>query len=471
MVVERRGAVNSSTALTKSHYHHPPMTPYRAATPDRLYVCPRCSAPDRAPLQGGEVTCSRCHSPHTLPDRTALPANPGALDMPPDDPARIQQLRAQDGRPRQVPATLLAVLGAPSILPGREQESVAIWQSLRTRSAQGDVTASEDLSMLTLLMVQSPVAKDSPDLADALSESAFDAAVLPRHKQEQLGVLLRAAVARGDRTGAQRYLSWMTPGAPDLETDSELRVSAAMLATLDRDGRRVLALLGPRKSAIPIDDSLDDLASVLRANAFELLGDRERAADTLRELQSSQDLARVSARYAALQLCAQAGQAYTASTTEESVKRVAANVNSTSFAGGGLGIVFAVLGLGCLGVGVAMTQSDSPFEAIISFATGALFTVGGTMGFVHARKKAKRAVWLRRNGLSLTARILGADKTGMEVGDTPVYSFVVEVAGPEGSYQASFSKLVPEHKVPVMLGTEVRVYADPDNLREIIVDE
>jgi hypothetical protein len=447
------------------------MTPYRAANPDRLYVCPRCNSPDRAPLQGGKVTCSRCHAPHTLPDRTALPANPGALDIPPDDPARIQQLREQDGRPRQLPATLLAVLGAPSILPGREQESLAIWQSLRSRSSQGDVAASEDMSMLTLLILQSRVTKDSPDLADALSESAFDAAVLPRHKQEQLGVLLRAAVARGDRAGAQRYLAWMIPRAPDLETDSELRVSAAMLATLDRDARRVLALIGPRKNAIPIDDSLDDLASVLRANAFELLGDRERAADTLRELQSSQDLVRVSARYPALQLCAQAGKAYTATTTEESVERVAASVNSTSFAGGGVGILFVVLGLVCLGVGVAYTQSDTPLEAIIPFVVGALFTVGGAMGFVHTRNKAKRAVWLRRNGLSLAARILGADKTGMEVGDTPVYSFVVEVAGPEGSYQASFSKLVPEHKVPAMLGTEVRVYADPDNLREIIVDE
>ena len=51
-----------------------------------------------------------------------------------------------------------------------------------------------------------PAMISQPQLCEALSESACDAAVLPRQKQEQLGRLVRAAWARGDRARAQQYL-------------------------------------------------------------------------------------------------------------------------------------------------------------------------------------------------------------------------------------------------------------------------
>jgi hypothetical protein len=446
------------------------MTPYRAENPERFYLCPGCSSPERASLRGGQVTCSRCRAPCTLPDRNGLPLHDVAPETLAEDPARIQQLRLQGGRPRQVSATLQAVLGGTSILPGREQESLTIWQSLRTRSSQGDVAASEDLSMLTLLIDQAQLATEGTDLGQALSESAFDAVVLPRHKQEQLGHLARRAIGRGDRAAAQRYLGWMIRGAPDLETDSELRVSTAALATLDRDGRRVLALIGPTRNVIPIAESLDPVASVLRANAHELLGDLETAAGTLRALADPRDLARVSARYPALQLCAQACQVYDSAVSQESAKRAAASANDTGF-GPVLGIVLGGIGLLCLGVGVFTAASDAPTEAIFPLALGVPLTLLGGLALRAARRKARRAAWLRVHGLSLPAHVTGADATGAATGETPVYRFTVEVAGPEGPYTAAFLKLIPEHEVAALIGRTVRVRAAPENLTEIIVEE
>ena len=97
---------------------------------------------ERAPLQGGQVACSLPRPARVAgPDATRRAAAGGDT---PRRPARVHYLRAQDAHPRQVPPTLQAVLGGMNVQPGREQEALAIWQSLRARSQQGDVSASED---------------------------------------------------------------------------------------------------------------------------------------------------------------------------------------------------------------------------------------------------------------------------------------------------------------------------------------
>jgi hypothetical protein len=428
------------------------------ANPERLHVCSGCGSPSRAPLQGGQVACSRCSKPSTLPDRTALPTNGQAL--PSDDPERIEHLRAQDSRPRQVPATLQAVLGGISILPGREREALAIWQALRARSSQGDVAASEDLNVLTALMVSTREA--SPELSEALLESAFDAAVLPRHKQEHLGLLARSAVGRGDRAAAQRYLAWMIPDATELESDSQLRLSAAALATLDRDAERVLALLGPEKDEIPITDSQDSLATVLRANAHEMLGDTERAVQTLRDLPDPRHLEEVSARYSELRLCAKAGPAYAAAWTQESAKRAGASGVAM-----GMVLLFVVMSFIPFGIGAA-DLSRNPEKAHAEwFAGGLLIAIGGAFALA-LRSQARRAAWLLTHGLPLTARIVRADDTGVTSDDRRRYKFILQVAGPDGPYEASFEKMVHAHEVEPMIGTEVHVWADPNKLTEFV---
>jgi len=437
------------------------MTAYRS-TDQRLYVCLACGSPERAPVEGGQVSCSRCQTVNLLPSRSAVLSNSPTAQMP-DDPARLQHLRAQDGRPRPVPPTLQAVLGGTSLEQGREEEALAIWQSLRARSCQGDAAASEDMTVLTLMMAQSPTVGQTPQLGEALCESAYDAAVLPRHKQELLGRLARRASGHGDRAAAHRYLSWMVTGAPDLESDSELRVSMAALATLDRDGQRVLSLLGARKDVVPIADSMDALASVFRANAHELLGDPAMAVQTLRELPDPQLLTLVAAQFSSLDLCPQARLSYSAATMQEAAKRAASSAAATSTV---LGPVFAITGVALL---VGSVQSDEGRVAL--GILGGIFLLLGIAAIMAARVTAKRAAWLRVNGTPLTARILSAQRTGTTIGDVPVHRFALQVAGPQGPYAATFDKLVSEHQVAAMVGGEVRIRANPSNLQEIVPED
>ena len=449
------------------------MTSPQSSAAARLYFCPSCSSPAEGPAQGGPASCSRCRAPFSLPDRSALLASPVQLAHPNNDPQRLAHLRLQDGRPRHAPPTLQAVLGGPSIQPGREQEAIAIWQSLRARAAAGDVAASEDLSMLTLLIAQLPSMEAQEPTLEALGESAFDAAVLPRHKQEQIGRLVRRAVARGDRGRALRYLSWLSPNAQDLDADSEFRVSSAIVATLDRDASRVLQLLGQQKDAVPIVDSMDALASVIRANAYELLGNLPAAAQILHELPEARILDLVRSRFPLLRLCPQSARSYEAVTTQQAAQRAAAGAGNIGlifgFALGLPGVIMLVVGVVTL---VASGRNgDDLIGGSVSLVIGGVMTFVAVLMVVRARAKAKHAAWLRTNGLSLTARIVNAERTGTLINDVPVYRFILHVAGPQGPYQASFDKLAPEHEVARVLGQEVRVRANPGQLDDVILED
>jgi hypothetical protein len=451
---------------------------YRTAGDVRFYLCPGCSTPQQGPPAGGPVACPQCRAPFMLPDRGAMLGNPGGPPpMPQDDPARLQQLRVQDGRPRLPTPTLAAVLGGPSIQPGREQEAIAIWQSLRARSAQGDVAASEDLATLTLLIASSTMTDQLPQLLLALSESTYDACVLPRHKIEQLGRLVRRAAAAGDRARAGRYLSWMMPGAPEIDADSEYRVSYAVVATLDRDPARVLALLGPRKDAIPIVDSMDPLGTIFRANAHEMMGNVPAAIDVLRELPNPRALDMVRASFSSLQLCPQAGQAFAATAAQEGAKRASASAGGIGCLVGAIlafmGGIFAIIGLATLAFSgqVSDAQSGMDIGSLVFAGVGVALLCTGVFVILRARAAGKRAAWLRVNGMQLTARIVGAEMTGTRINDVPQYRFVLQVAGPQGPYASSFTKVAPEHEVAMVMGAEVRVRANPQNLQEVVLEE
>lgn len=278
-----------------------------------------------------------------------------------------------------------------------------------------------------------------------------------------LGRLARAAIARGDRDRAQRYLSWMAPWSPELDMDSELRLSAAALATLDRDGRRVLALLGGQKDAIPIADSMDALATVFRANAYEMLGDPETAARTLRELPEARMLPLVCNAFSSLRLCQQSASAYTAATTHEAARRAASSAE-------GFGLMFGVIL-----VLTALLQVPFAFvgrrASYVNLVIGAIMALVGVAVAARAQVKGKHAAWLRVHGLSLAARILSVEPTGTRINNVPMCRVRVEVAGPDGPYSTSFDKLVPEHQLAMLAGGDVRVRANPGNLQEVILEE
>lgn len=443
---------------------------YRTNPHERLYICPQCASPERAPLQGGPVVCARCRTPYTLPDRSAVLAAPPP-QRPSNDPARLAHLRVQDGRPRIPPPTLIAVLGGNDIQPGRESEAIAIWQSLRARAQHGDVAASEDLTLLTLMIAQCDAMKAQAELTEALSESALDAAVLPRHRQEQLGRLCRVAVARGERARAGGLLGLMVPAATELETDSEFRVSTAFVAAMDRDGARILDALGPQKDAVPIADSMDELASVIRAHGYELMGNAAAASQILRELPNTRTLAAVQERYPSLGLCAQSSHAFVQATSQAAAQHAAASAGGVSLLIGGILALIGLIEL-AVGVGIAVfADADGLVAGAINGLVGLVMIVIGVVLVLRGRAKGRRAGWLRLHGLSLGARIVNATMTGTRINDVPIFRFMLHVAGPQGPYQAAFDKLVPEHQVAMLLGRDVRVRANPTQLTEVILEE
>jgi hypothetical protein len=415
-------------------------------------------------MHGGPVVCTRCRAQSTLPDRAALLAYSGTPQLPSNDPQRLAQLRVQDGHPRMPTPTLLSVLGGPSIQPGREGEAMMIWQSLRARAAQNDVAASEDLSLLTLMLTQLESLRAQGELPQALTESALDVVVLPRHRQEMLGRLCRVAASRGDRQRAIGLLSAMNPNATDLDSNSEYRLSVAVLGAIDRDGARMLHVLGPQKDAIPIADSMDEFASVLRAHAYELTGDMQAASRILRELSSPRVLALVQARCPTLQLCAQSSRVYTMVSSQEAAQGAAASAGGLWLAAGR---TIALLGFAQLviGIGIAFAMNDRTLIGL-----GAPMLVVGVLLVLRGRAKGKRAAWLRLHGLSLTARVTGAARTAT-VNDVPMIRFQLQVAGPQGPYVATFTKLMPEHEAATVIGREVRVCANPQRLTEIVVED
>ena len=443
---------------------------YRSMPQGRPYICPRCAAVEYAPLRGGAVTCSRCGAPSTLPDRSALLTPQAAPQLPSNDPARLAQLRMQDGRPRMPTPTLLAVLGGPSIQPGREGEAMMLWQSLRPRCAQNDIAASEDLSLLTLMIAQHDSTQAQPEMAEALTESALDVVVLPRHRQEMLGRLCRVASSRGDRQRAMGLLAMMAPNATELDADSEVRLSTSVIAAFERDGAKMLHVLGPQKDAIPIADSMDDLASVLRAHAYELTGNVQAASQILRELSSARMLSLVQSRYPTLQLCPQSSQAFNAATSQEAAQRAAASAGGIGVLLGG---IFAFTGIICVisAVVIVLTSDDGPLAAIVPGLLGLVFTVVGLVIALRGVAKGKRASRLRLHGISLPARVAGASATGTSINDVPVMRLQLQVQGPRGPYTATIDKLMPEHQVAMIMGQELRIRADPQTLTDVVLEE
>jgi hypothetical protein len=98
---------------------------------------------------------------------------------------------------------------------------------------------------------------------------------------------------------------------------------------------------------------------------------------------------------------------------------------------------------------------------------GAITAVIGVVLFVRGLWRRRRAQWLHDTGVPLTARIVKADLTGTWINRLPEYRFTCEVAGPSGPYPASFTRVLPEHEVTALLGSEVRVRANPEKLEEI----
>jgi hypothetical protein len=154
---------------------------------------------------------------------------------------------------------------------------------------------------------------------------------------------------------------------------------------------------------------------------------------------------------------------------QEAAKRSAA---SAGLAGIVVGVILALGGLVQVAVALAVAcrvGHGSRFGAfgaigLVSFAVGVAVALQG-------RARGKHAAWVRLNGVPLAARVVDARWTGVRINGLPLFRFELKVAGPQGSYEASFRKLVRRQQAFRLVGQEVRVRANPAKLDDVVQED
>lgn len=139
-----------------------------------------------------------------------------------------------------------------------------------------------------------------------------------------------------------------------------------------------------------------------------------------------------------------------------------------------LGPLFLVIGIGVI-VGLVFTANTAQAPtvgqwignsalSIFLLLLGALFTLLG----VH---KWKRVGFLTEHGKRLSGRVVKIEGTNARVGQIPIYSLTVELAGTSGPYQAQVQKTLHAHEAASIMGQELRVLVHPTNPTDLILDE
>ncbi len=441
----------------------------------RLVPCEQCAQPIQAAPGGGMVTCSRCNAPNTVSPRDERPVTAFGMGMtqPIPEPERLMRLRAQDGKPLMPPASVMALMPGGQIPDYKLNEALTIWRSTRARlRSMQDHAAGEELMFLSIVLSQQFISQQNPAQARAMLEGALDVLSLPRHRQLMLGLLSRGASRMGDVESAERWLAPCDPVSDDLEADTSYRLGRALIDTGRGNYANVVGVLGSTAAEIPIRDGFDEVAGVLRANAYERNGQVQVAAQQLVETmaksgpQGRQALEKIIQTHAHMGLCAQsypmAAQHYAG---------VAAKAASAR-QGGGVGALLFYLGILLIGGGVvttivALTQDGDFWTGIPVALPGViLFFVGGGL-----RRSAKRAERLRLHGISGRATIVGVRPTGTRINNVPMVEFQLRIELPgRAPYEATSRMLLSGGVGAVQPGATVAVRVDPQTPTDVLIE-
>jgi DNA-directed RNA polymerase subunit RPC12/RpoP len=277
----------------------------------RVLLCQQCGAALPAPPQGGQVRCQYCGTTSMLAPRNEQ-AELATYTQHPRVPEleRMQRLRMQDGRPLLPPGSLMHLLSGGSLPAGRVPEVLAMWNAARTEVAQRRSLETEERLFFLTLFLMTPLGLAQDHVRQrALLESASEALSAPVLKHQLRAALARLAVRAGDLRAAEAWLALCDPASESLQVDSDVRCARAMMATARGDFQSVLQLVGANALEVPIADSLDLLAGVLRANAYERLGRLDLAVQVLLGLHGQghvrDDMEQVVLANQALALCPQ----------------------------------------------------------------------------------------------------------------------------------------------------------------------
>ncbi|MGE0787235.1 MAG: hypothetical protein AB7S26_16305 [Sandaracinaceae bacterium] len=473
------------------------MTRKTYTTQVRVLLCQQCGAPLETAEQGGAVACGYCRVENQVSRRRdALPFAPPS--MPIDENERQRRLRSQDGRPLVPPPSLVPLLSGNGIHPAKLDEAFHVYQATRREvQATHSPEAAERLYFLTLIVNNHFGTTGDDARRRAVLETSLDTLDMPRHVQCLRSLLASASIKEGDLASAEQWLAPLNPRSDDIDSDSAFRVARAYVDTYRGDFHAVINLLGHLDDGYPIADTWDPTAAVLRANALERLGDVQAAVTALRSRMGKESqggratMEAIVRAHAQLQLCAQSFPIAMQGHAQHAAQHAASRT------GGGIGSIFYFVGIGIMGFGVLLAVGLS-----VPMMLGGLFGGGGGMeggligmgsglfsgfmalvttvplGLIFAvighrfREKAKRAAWLRVNGIACQGRIRGVSPTGVSINDVPVVRVEVEVLHPSvAPYVASFEQLYGSDIASVMQpGGTVPIRVHPQQPTEIILE-
>ncbi|MEM7158907.1 MAG: hypothetical protein AAF799_39080 [Myxococcota bacterium] len=233
----------------------------------RVLACPGCGAPVDVALDGGKVQCGYCGVAAVYSTRPGAPAV--VQSMVPES-ERLERLRAQVGREEPIPDDMKPFLSGPMDAQRREQAEVM----LRSARAQaGSDTRDGTVHWLTVALYNAYAGPENARRQRALLETATETLATSSRRQVLLGMLARNAARTGELAAAEHWLSQMDPQSTLLPAFSAHRLTRAYVDTVRADYPGVLDALGEELIDVPLSGGDTLMASVLRANAHERLGD------------------------------------------------------------------------------------------------------------------------------------------------------------------------------------------------------
>lgn len=250
----------------------------------RATVCTKCSATLGASVDEPSVRCGGCGQ-EWVPTRGVVHAAEDRAARPPLPRAQDESLRASVAAPFVMPPELARLWeGERSIPARRTEEALGLWAASRTRLLAGELERERGFVVLARELMIRASSDGDPARARALGEASLEAVSSPASRACLLGALVRSALRVGEVDAAERLLAAFDPDPSELLVDTELRVSAAMVAAARDAHRDVLGWLGANETEVVTDVVLTWLASLLRARALEALGRRGEAEAELRSL-------------------------------------------------------------------------------------------------------------------------------------------------------------------------------------------
>jgi hypothetical protein len=459
----------------------------------RVLFCENCGGPLETAIQGGAVQCGFCKATNAV--RPRLDRFQSAVQAV-SEPERIARLRMQDGVAMTPPPSLASLFAGNTIPDYKLSEAFDVFQATRreVKTTQSP-EASERLYFLSVVASGTLALKGDFTRVRALLETALDVAVLQRHQNCLRAMLARNAVRESDLVSAEQWLSGCDPRAEDLPSDSNYRVARALLDTARGDFQSVLVTLGRTNDEVPIQDALDEVATLVRANAFEKLGDVQGAVQLLRDRMGRstafgrQALEQFAQIYPSLRLCA-------ASLPQAFAQHgVVAAKSAAARAGGSIGWILIAAGVGSVAfTAVIMLVTMLPMAAIpfapgmpsgAGFAIGAteLFVCGivgvttllplgimGAIGWAFV-KRSREAALLRQHGIPAQGTIRTLEGTGTRVNGVPMVKVGLSYVGPQGPQQASAELLMPFHlQTQLVPGAQVPLRVHPQDPTKVLIE-